>query len=109
MPTNLTLDTFIDRLIDEKHAGVSIPAENREQMKQEMMTALNKMISLKMLEQLTPPELTEFQRLEDSNATDDQLQQYIADHVGPKIKEKDVFLAQILGQFRDLYLGPPTQ
>ena len=106
MPTNLTLADFIDRLIDEKHAGVSIPAENREQMKQEMMTALNKMISLKMLEQLTPQELTEFQRLEDSDgATDDQLQQYIATHVGPKIKEKDVFLAQILGEFRELYLG----
>ncbi|MBI2405197.1 hypothetical protein HYV22_03395 [Candidatus Gottesmanbacteria bacterium] len=105
MPTNLTLDTFIDKLLDEKHAGVSIPAENREQMKQEMMTALNKMISLKMLEQLSPIELQEFQGLEDKNATDDQLQAYITDHVGPKIKEKDVFFAQILNEFKNLYLG----
>ncbi len=105
MPNHLTLTDFVDHLIDEKHAGVIIPPENRQQMKQEMMTSLNRLISVKMLEQLTTQELTEFQKLEDANATDDQLQQYIATHVGPKIKEKDVFLAQILGEFRDLYLG----
>ncbi len=106
MSTNLTLDTFIEKLLDEKHAGISIPPENRQQMKSEMMGALNKMISVKMLEQLTTEELTEFQRLEDTNAADDQLQQYVTDHVGPKLKEKDVFLAQILTEFRDLYLEP---
>ncbi len=105
MPTNLTLEDFIDRLITEKHQGVPIPSENRSQMKSEMMTELNRLISVKMLEQLSPTELIEFQKLEQSHATDNTLQQYISDHVGPKIKEKDVFFAQILGEFRDAYLG----
>lgn len=107
MPENLALGDFLGRVIDEKHIGVVIPAENRSQMKMEMMAALNKMISLKMLEQLTSEELTEFQRLADANATDDQLQQYVGDHVGPKLNEKDVFLAGILNEFRDLYLSKP--
>ena len=105
MPTTLTLDDFIEHVLNEKHSGVVIPAENRAQMKADMMTALNKMISLKMLEQLSPEELTEFQNLSDSGATDAQLQQYVGDHVGPKLKEKDVFLAEILNEFRDLYLS----
>lgn len=104
MSTPLTFDTFLDRLIDMKHKDVEIPPENRQQMKVEMQTALNRLISVKMLEQLSPDELTEFQKLENQGATDDQLQQYIADHVGPKIKKRDVFFAEILGEFRDAYL-----
>ncbi len=105
MPTTLTLTDFVEHLIDEKHAGVVIPPENRTQMKNEMMHALNKMISLKMLEQLTSEELVEFQRLADTGATDDQLQKYVGDHVGPKLTQKDVFLAEILNEFRELYLS----
>ncbi len=107
MPTNLTLDVFIDKLLDEKHAGVVIPLENQQQMKADMLISLNRMITLKTLEQLSPVEMAEFQKLEEAKATDDQLQKYVTDHVGPKIKEKDIFLAEILGEFRDLYLSKP--
>lgn len=107
MPTTLTLTDFVEHLLNEKHKGVVIPPENRAQMKNELTAALNKMISLKMLEQLTSEELVEFQHLADTGVTDDKLQQYVGDHVGPKLKQKDVFLAGILNEFRDLYLTKP--
>ncbi len=105
MPQTHSIDSFLDLLLDQKHKGVDIPAQNRQQMKSEMRAALDKMISLKMFEQLTSAELTELQHLDENGSKDDIIQQYITDHINPKIKEKDVFLAQILDEFRTLYLG----
>ncbi len=105
MAAPLTLDDFIDRLLEEKHKGVDIPPENRNQMKEEMRESLNKLISVKMLEQLSPVEMTEFLDLQDKGTADEALQQYIADHVGPKLKQKDIFLADILSEFHQAYLG----
>lgn len=99
---NLTLETFVDKLLDEKFPGVAIPTDRRDKMKQELLPRLNKMIMLKMLQALSPEDLTKFQNLAQGNETNEQLQKFLAE----RIPNQDAFIAGILGEFRELYLGP---
>lgn len=106
-PTPVTTDavegqmrSFCEQLVDAKQL-TDLDPEVREQLILDLMKRLEDTIHAKIIAALEPAELDEFTKLLDSGSPDEQVQQYLADH----IHNYQNFIAGIMINFRQTYLG----
>lgn len=99
-----SLGDFVDEVIAQKHKEDHLTPDMHRDIKTSLLERLNKMITLNTMAVLAPDELVEFEKLVNSKASKEKIQEYVAAHV----KNMPQFLAEILAEFRDLYLGSPA-
>ena len=97
---NDTLEVFVGRLLDERGVG-DIGEEVLAQMKADLLERVEDRINMCIVEHLPPEALAEFEQLLDSDATDEQVQEFC----GKKIANIDEVIASELLQFRQTYLS----
>lgn len=98
------LDAFVDQLITEKFSGQSLDEAVRADIKRELADRLNQYLTLRTIEMVSssdPTALTQLSDLIKTNPSPEQVQTFIMNYV----KEPDLLVAQILNDFRDLYIG----
>lgn len=103
MNTIPTLDTFIDSLVQTLRGEANLSPEAIEEMKAGILPRLHKFIVLKTMTRLaenSQADLIEYQKLVEQNVDIEQIQNFVAD----KIPDYTAFLADVLLQFRELYL-----
>lgn len=98
------LEQFIDQLITEKFANSPLGDEARAQVKKELADRLNQYITLRTIETIslaTPEAIPQLEALIKTNPTTEQVNAFIQE----RVSEPDVLVAQILSDFRSLYIG----
>lgn len=98
------LESFVDELIRIKFAQTAIDDATRADIKRELMDRLNQYLTLRTIEMVSttnPDAVTQLANLIKTNPAPEQVQTFISNFV----KEPDVLVAQILTDFRRLYLG----
>lgn len=98
------LDQFIDQLIAEKFVGTTLGDEAHAQIKKELADRLNQYITLRTIETIslaTPEVIPQLEALIKTSPTAEQVHAFIQE----RVSEPDVLVAQILSDFRSLYIG----
>lgn len=102
--TPLGLEQFIDQLIAEKFATAPLGDESRAQIKKELTDRLNQYITLRTIETISlasPEAIPQLEELIKTNPTTEKVNAFIQE----RVSEPDVLVAQILSDFRSLYIG----
>lgn len=94
-----TIQNFINKLITEKGAN-DVPEEVKTQLKADLMERIEKVINLKIIENLDEENLTKFENKLDYG-TDSDVQNFLKEAI-PNI---DNLVAEALLDFRQKYLG----
>lgn len=106
--TTLGLEQFIDQLIIEKFATAPLGDEARAQIKKELADRLNQYITLRTIETISlanPQAIPQLEALIKTSPTPEQVNAFIQE----RVSEPDVLVAQILSDFRGLYIGDTGQ
>lgn len=104
MADALTLEDFVESLLSEKLGGALFTPEERLEIKQELLTKLNRWIILQTMTTLaekSPADLSAFQEMAKGNASLEDIQAFVAS----KIPDSSSFLTHVLVDFRNTYLG----
>ncbi len=102
------LEAFVDDLITQKFAGQTLDEAIKADIKRELMDRLNQYLTLRTIEMVSianPEAIKELSELIKTNPAPEDVQKFISQYV----KEPDILVAQILADFRELYLGPSKQ
>lgn len=97
---NNTLETFVDRLIEEKGLDF-VDAEVLVQMKGDLMDRVESRVNASILEYMPPEALPQFEELLDADVSDEEMQAFCAKQI-PNMEE---VLASALLEFRQTYLS----
>jgi hypothetical protein len=103
-PQSAQLDQFIDTLIKEKFTEAPPGPEATIEIKAQLTDRLNQYLTLRTIDAISSMDPTLVTKLHDLIATNPDptlVNAFIQEH----IKEPDTLVAQILSDFRSLYLG----
>ena len=95
-----TLSDYADTLIKEKNFTTLTPGAY-EQIKQDVLTRLNDFIIAKVIAKFSDAQIEEFNKLLDTNPSDEQLQSFISSN----LDNPTVVIGDLLLSFRKIYLG----
>lgn len=98
------IDQFVDGLISEKFQDSPVDDQTRAEIKKELTDKLNHYITLRTIDAIsttTPEAIDELHTLIKTDPDPKNVQAFIAD----RVKEPDVLVAQILADFKSLYIG----
>lgn len=104
MSDTLALEQFIDQLIAEKFNDAPLGDEAKATIKAELADRLNQYITLRTIETISlsnPDAIPQLETLIKSDPQPEQVNDFINNHV----EQPDVLVAQILHDFRGLYVG----
>jgi hypothetical protein len=104
----LALEKFVDQMIEEKFGESPLGDEVRAQIKKELADRLNQYITLRTIEHISlssPDAIPQLETLIKSNPTAEQVNTFINE----RVDQPDVLVAQILSDFRGLYIGDETK
>ncbi len=102
------IDSFIDGLIAEKFASTPLDDATRADIKRELTERLNQYLTLRTIEMVSttnPEAVAKLAELIKTNPAPQDVQKFISNFV----TEPDILVAQIFGDFRDLYIGVTQQ
>ncbi len=94
------LKTFINSLLDKRGYAEALP-EVREELYRDLLERINQFVLAKVIASLSEEELTEFEKLLDDKKELVEFQQFAQKH----IPDYTTFLASVLLEFQDIYLG----
>ncbi|MFC1653793.1 DUF5663 domain-containing protein [Patescibacteria group bacterium] len=95
------LEDFLDKLIEEKGFNLkALPNDFPENTKKELRPLLQKSINLSLYEALSDDKKKEFEKLIDTNNSDQSLQEFFTKNV----PNQQLLLAETLLDFRNKYL-----
>lgn len=100
----MSLEKFIDQLIAEKFGEAMPGGEALTQIKAELSDRLNQYITLRTIEAISqnnPEVIPELEALIKTNPTTEAVNAFISS----RVEQPDVLVAQILTDFRSLYVG----
>lgn len=105
---NQDLKDYVNRLIEEK-GFLDLTPEVRAEVENDLLTQLDDFIVARTIAALSDEDVLSFENLLKDQKSDQEIQQFVAD----KIPDYPNFLAQVLLEFRDVYLGltqaPPAE
>lgn len=97
---NEGLSVFVDRLLEER--GVDgLDTEIVDQLKNDLLERVEDRINATILENMPSHALEDFEKLLDSDASDEEVQKFCAE----KIPNLDEIIAATLLEFRDAYFS----
>lgn len=100
----VAIDQFLTELIREKFGETDLTDEMKNDIKAELTDRLNQYFTLRTIEIVSlanPEAVTQLSELIKTNPSPTEVQAFISQHV----KDPDILIAQILADFRSLYLG----
>lgn len=106
--SSAAIDQFISELIAQKFPDQDLDEAMVADIRRELTDRLNQYLTLRTIEMISnadPEAVSKLSELIKTNPSPEQVGEFIKNH----IKEPDVLVAQIFGDFRSLYLGitPP--
>ncbi len=104
----LALDQYVDELIKEKFGDGPLGNEAKATIKKELADRLNQYITLRTIENISiasPEAIPQLETLIKSNPTPEQVNAFINE----RVEQPDVLVAQILSDFKSLYIGNDTK
>lgn len=104
----LALDQYVDSLIAEKFGDGPLGSEAKSVIKKELAERLNQYITLRTIENISiasPEAIPQLETLIKSNPTAEQVNAFINE----RVEQPDVLVAQILSDFKSLYIGAEKQ
>lgn len=102
--SSVALDKFVDSLVAEKFAESPLDPESLAEAKAQIMDRLNQYLTLRTIDTISsthPEALEKLHALIKTNPDPALVNAFIQEH----ISEPDVLVAQILADFRSLYIG----
>ena len=104
----LALDQYVDELIKEKFGDSPLGTEAKATIKKELADRLNQYITLRTIETISlasPEAIPQLEALIKSNPSPEQVNAFINE----RVEQPDVLVAQILSDFKSLYIGNEKQ
>ncbi len=95
-----TLSNYAETLIRDKNY-TSLTSEMYEEMKKDILKRLHDFMIAKTIAKLSEEDVKGLKALLDKNATDEEIQNFVAS----KIEDAPAFLGDVLFQFRQTFLG----
>jgi len=102
------IEAFINELISQKFGDTPIDDAARADIRRELTDRLNQYMTLRTIEIIStanPEAMQKLSELIKTNPLPEQVQTFISSYV----QEPDVLVAQILTDFRNLYLGTESK
>jgi hypothetical protein len=100
------MEQFIDDILNARGLPADLDAEVRAQLAEDLAVRVTQVVNTRLIEAMPEEALEGFNKLADDPATtNEQLQQYVADHVS----DVEGVTRQALVDFRGLYLSDDNQ
>lgn len=101
MDKNLNLESFIERLYEEKKFPQDLEKEVVDQIKSDLMDQVENRVNAVIISNLSPEKLEEFNKKIDSNISDEEMQKFFSENI-PNLAQ---LIASELIVFRQSYLS----
>lgn len=98
---NIDLKMFVDRLVEEKKYPADLEKEVIDQIKADLLSRVEDRVNMVIIGNLSEEKLGEFNKLLDSNVSDEDMQKFCADNI-PGLPQ---LIASELIVFKETYLS----
>lgn len=78
---NLDLSMFVDRLVEEKKFPANLEKEVIDQIKKDLLSRVEDTVNMVIINNLSEDKLEEFNKLMDSNISDEEMQKFCSDSI----------------------------
>lgn len=79
--SNLNLETFVDRLIEEKKFPEDLEKDILDEIKADLLSKVEDRINAVIIANLAPEKLEEFSKMLDNNIADVEMQKFCAENI----------------------------
>lgn len=97
--SNLNLETFVDRLVEEKKYPENLEQGVIDQIKADLLSRVEDRVNMVVISNLSEEKLVEFNELMDKNVSDEEMQKFCSDNI-PDLAQ---LIASELIVFRQTY------